>query len=279
MPAETLASPLRILLAEDNAVNQRVIGLTLRRAGYRHDIVPDGDEVLPALCRAAAAGQPYDVVFLDLRMPRMDGLEAARAVRAADVPQPRIVAVTADVTAAKREACFAAGFDGFLSKPVDREALAHVLADVERAVHGGAAALDTPARGGEPEAFPTLSEMACGDEDLFLSLLADARDEIEAGLTATKAALRGEDLPAAGRHVHTLKSVAGLLDAGELYALCATTQDAADAGSLVEAVQAFLPLYAHAQGTLDALATALPSSGEPPVRAALSAIPVSESMA
>ncbi|PAP78146.1 hybrid sensor histidine kinase/response regulator [Rubrivirga marina] len=277
MPDAPRPSPLRILLAEDNVVNQRVIGLTLARTGYRHDMVTDGDEVLPALRQAADAGRPYDVVFLDLRMPRVDGIEAARRVRSADVPQPRIVAMTADVTAAKREACFAAGFDGFLGKPLDREALSRVLDDIERAVHGTAAAPEPPAS--DRTAFPTLSEMACGDEDLFLSLLADARVEIEAGLTATKAALRNEDLREAGRHVHTLKSVAGLLDASELYALCAATQDAADAGSLVEAVQAFLPLYAHAQGTLEALDAVLPASGAPPVHAALSAIPVTESMA
>ena len=278
MHDDDLPSPLRVLLAEDNTVNQRVLSLTLRRAGYRNDVVADGDEVLPALRRAAAAGRPYDVVFLDLRMPRMDGIEAGRLVRAADVPQPRVIAMTADVTAAKREACFAAGFDGFLGKPLDREALIRVLADIERAVHGSATAPEAPAPEAEPTAFPTLAEMSSGDHDLFLSLLADARGEIHAGLQAAKAALRGEDLRTAGRHVHTLKSVAGLLDATELYALCATAQDAADAGSLVEAVQSFLPLYAHAQGTLEALDAALPSS-EPPVYAALSAIPVTESMA
>ena len=277
MPDDDLVSPLRILLAEDNAVNQRVLTLTLRRAGYRNDVVTDGDEVLPALRCAAGAGRPYDVVFLDLRMPRVDGIEAGRIVRASDVPQPRIIAMTADVTAAKREACFAAGFDGFLGKPLDREALVRVLTDIERAVHGSAPGPEAPEPESEPTAFPTLADMASGDRDLFLSLLADARDEIDSGLQAAKVALRGEDLREAGRHVHTLKSVAGLLDATELYSLCAVAQDAADEGSLVKAVQAFLPLYAHAQGTIEALDAALPSSA-PPVRAALSAIPVTESM-
>ena len=302
-PADAAPSPLRILMAEDNAVNRRVIGLALQRAGFRHDVVTDGDEVLPALRRAADAAQPYDVVLMDLRMPRMDGIDAGRAVRADDaLPQPRIVAMTADVTAAKREACFAAGFDGFLNKPLDREALTRVLSDIEQAVYGPAPeapAAERPTETDEPPAdaavsgepparegladgieaaFPTLAEMAEGNAPLFLDLLADARAEITEGLAATKAALRAGDLPTAARHVHTLKSVAGLLDAGEFYALCEETQRAADAGRLVEAVHAFLPLHARASHTVETLRAALPSSADPTVPAALSAIPVSESM-
>ena len=271
--ADAPPSPLRILMAEDNAVNQRVIGLALQRAGFRHDVVADGDEVLPALRRAADAGRPYDVVLMDIRMPRVDGIDAGRAVRADDaLPQPRIVAMTADVTAAKREACFAAGFDGFLSKPLDREALVRVLSDIERATHGPAAAPP-----GAETAYPRLAQMADGDARLLADLLADARAEITEGLAAIKAALRAEDLSTAARHVHTLKSVAGLLDAGELYALCEETQHAADAGRLVEAVHAFLPLHAHATQTVEALRAAPPASADPTAPAALSAVGVSES--
>ncbi|HEX4965618.1 MAG TPA: ATP-binding protein [Thermoanaerobaculia bacterium] len=111
--AETF--PLRILLAEDNVVNQKVGMLMLERMGYRADAVSDGQEVLAALRR-----QRYDLVLMDLQMPRMDGLEATRRLRA-ELPldqQPRVVALTANVLSEQREICFAAGMDDFVAKPV-----------------------------------------------------------------------------------------------------------------------------------------------------------------
>jgi signal transduction histidine kinase/CheY-like chemotaxis protein/HPt (histidine-containing phosphotransfer) domain-containing protein len=107
--------PWRILLAEDNAINQRVEQLMLARMGYRADVAGDGYEVLDALRR-----QRYDLILMDVQMPGMDGLEATRRLRA-ELPaerQPRIIAVTASVLAEQREACFAAGMDDFVGKPV-----------------------------------------------------------------------------------------------------------------------------------------------------------------
>ncbi len=270
---EAPASGLRILVAEDNPVNQRVVGLTLDRLGYRHDVVSDGDEVLPALRRAAGAGRPYDVVLMDLRMPRMNGLDATREVREADgLPQPRVIAMTADVTADRRETCVAVGMDGFLGKPLDRAALDRVLGDVDAAAPALPVVDPEPA---PPEpalpaadleltveqvVFPTMSEMASGEPALLLGLLADARDEIADELSRIKTALRADDLKAAGRGSHSLKTIAGLLDADGLLAHCAATQDAADAGSLGDAVRAFLPLYASAQDTLTSLDALLPST-------------------
>jgi signal transduction histidine kinase/DNA-binding response OmpR family regulator len=107
--------PWRILLAEDNPVNQKVEQLMLARMGYRADVASDGLEVLDAVRR-----QRYDLILMDVQMPRMDGLEATRRLRAELPPerQPRIIAVTANVLAEQREACFAAGMDEFVGKPV-----------------------------------------------------------------------------------------------------------------------------------------------------------------
>jgi signal transduction histidine kinase/CheY-like chemotaxis protein len=117
-------NPLRILLAEDNPVNQRVALLLLARMGYRADVAGDGLEVLTALER-----QPYDVVLLDVQMPEMDGLQAAREIcrlwPAGD--RPRLVAMTANAMQGDREECLAAGMDDYLSKPVRPEALAEAL--------------------------------------------------------------------------------------------------------------------------------------------------------
>ncbi len=107
--------PLRILLAEDNSINQRVGLLLLERMGYLADVAGDGIEVLEALRR-----QPYDLILMDIQMPGMDGLEATRRIRA-EFPverQPRIVALTANVLREQREACLAAGMDDFVQKPI-----------------------------------------------------------------------------------------------------------------------------------------------------------------
>ena len=107
--------PLRILLAEDNSINQRVGLLLLERMGYVADVAGNGMEVLEALRR-----QPYDLILMDLQMPGMDGLEATRRIRA-EFPaerQPRVVALTANVLREQREACLAAGMNDFVQKPV-----------------------------------------------------------------------------------------------------------------------------------------------------------------
>jgi signal transduction histidine kinase/ActR/RegA family two-component response regulator len=115
---------LRLLLAEDNVVNQRVAIRMLERLGYRPDVVSNGVEVVAAIER-----QPYDVVLLDVQMPEMDGLAAARAIRARWPHRPvRLIAMTANALEGDREACLAAGMDDYLAKPVRIEALGEVLA-------------------------------------------------------------------------------------------------------------------------------------------------------
>jgi CheY-like chemotaxis protein len=116
--------PLRILLAEDNVVNQKVGVAQLKRMGYDPDVVANGLEVLTAVHR-----QPYDVILMDVQMPEMDGLEAARRiVQEFEVGRrPRVIALTANVFKSDRDACLAAGMDSFLAKPLDVSQLREIL--------------------------------------------------------------------------------------------------------------------------------------------------------
>lgn len=117
-PPAAAQRPLRILVAEDNPVNQVVVGHMLRRLGLDADFARDGEEAMTAVTRT-----PYDVILMDVQMPNVDGLTATRRIRAAGGRQPRIIAMTANALAGDREVCLAAGMDDYLSKPVDLEAL------------------------------------------------------------------------------------------------------------------------------------------------------------
>ncbi|MCB9506185.1 MAG: response regulator [Myxococcales bacterium] len=123
------STPLRILVAEDNPVNQKLIGYMLQRLGYRCDTVGDGREVLRAVGR-----QPYDVVLMDVQMPQMDGLEATRQLhtRFSHEARPYIIAVTANTMSGDRERCLEAGMDAYLPKPIRADEL---KASLRRAAH------------------------------------------------------------------------------------------------------------------------------------------------
>ncbi len=122
-------APLRILLAEDNAVNQKVALKLLERLGYRADVASNGLEALEALER-----RPYDVVLMDMQMPELDGLDTTRRIceRWPAGERPRIVAMTANAMQDDRDACFAAGMDDYVAKPIRPEALAEALRKVRQ---------------------------------------------------------------------------------------------------------------------------------------------------
>ncbi len=114
--------PLRILLAEDNLVNQKVELLLLKRLGYQADLVSNGQEVLEALSR-----QSYDVILMDVQMPEMDGLTATRHICKNYSQRPWIVALTANAMQEDRETCLEAGMDDYISKPIRQADLIRVF--------------------------------------------------------------------------------------------------------------------------------------------------------
>ncbi len=122
------SSSLRILLAEDNPVNQKVALLVLEKLGYHADVASNGLEAIAALER-----QQYDAVLMDVQMPELDGLGASRQIcaRWPRESRPRIIAMTANAMAEDRDACFAAGMDDYVAKPIRPDALAEVLRQVD----------------------------------------------------------------------------------------------------------------------------------------------------
>jgi PAS domain S-box-containing protein len=133
-PDPIAAGGLAILIAEDNEINALLARALLTRLGHRPTVVSNGDAALEAWAAARAAGTPFDLVLMDVHMPASDGIEATRRIRAAEAQGPRtpIIALTADALSQDRDACLAAGMDGFLIKPLDRERLAEVLATLGR---------------------------------------------------------------------------------------------------------------------------------------------------
>jgi CheY-like chemotaxis protein len=116
--------PLRILLAEDNLVNQKVAVRILTRLGFSVTVAANGLEALQAVRR-----EGYDLVFMDIQMPEMDGLEATRCIRLDEgvVQKPYIIAMTAAATQLDREKCLEAGMDDFVAKPVRMEDISQAL--------------------------------------------------------------------------------------------------------------------------------------------------------
>jgi CheY-like chemotaxis protein len=123
----TLPSPLRVLVVEDNPVNQTLAQRLLEKQGYLVTVAGNGKEALAAL-----AGAAFDVVLMDVQMPEMDGLAATAAIRAAEQGTGRrlpIIALTAQALDGDRERCLAAGMDGYLAKPVRGPQLLRAVAE------------------------------------------------------------------------------------------------------------------------------------------------------
>src|SRR5665213_3576370 len=121
---------MSILIAEDNEINALLARVLLTRLGHRPTIAPDGAAAVQAWQEARDTGKPYDLILMDVQMPELDGLEATRRIRALEAGAPasaRIIALTANAYAEDRDACMAAGMDGLLVKPLDRERLRDIL--------------------------------------------------------------------------------------------------------------------------------------------------------
>ncbi len=252
LPRPARNANLRVLVAEDNAVSQKVAQQLLAHLGYASDLAANGREALEALAR-----QPYDVVLLDVHMPELDGLETARLIRRRFPLDsgPRLIAMTASALKGDREACLAAGMDDYLSKPVRPGELAAALARQTPA---------TRAETAEPTAVPATSPSVealvfearalerlrgLGEADFVREIVEVFLSEAPARLDAARAAFERGDLATVERTAHSLKSSAATLGGLRLAGVCEALEWAARRGD----TQASAPLVARLAGEMAAL--------------------------
>jgi CheY-like chemotaxis protein/HPt (histidine-containing phosphotransfer) domain-containing protein len=230
--------PLRVLLADDNPINQKVGLSVLQRLGYRADLAGNGREVLRALEQKS-----YDIVFLDVQMPEMDGLEATRQIRQrypAD-KAPCIIAMTGNALMGDRERCLAAGMDDYISKPVRIAELQDLLerwgptrtrkGDTSFLTRTAAATRETLI---DQSILAELSEMSGADEgnivrelvDLFLENAPQCLAQIKQSLA---------DAPKLSFHAHALKSMGLNLGTRRLVEICQQLETVGASGNLAGA--------------------------------------------
>jgi len=235
-------NPLRILLAEDNSVNQRLAVRILEQVGYRADVVGNGAEALDALDR-----QRYDLVLMDVQMPEMDGLEASRKIcrRWPGPERPRIVAMTANAIRGDREICLAAGMDDYLAKPIRVDELVRALHGT-RPVPPNEPAIVEPAIV-EPAVDPAvevrsvgvaldggvLSELrATTDAEFVADLMASFVEEVPAAFSDLRRALESGDTEVVRGRAHAVRSNAATFGAIGLEKLARQAEAAAGENQL-----------------------------------------------
>ena len=192
--------PMKILLAEDNPVNQRLAVLMLERLGYKTEVVGNGVEALEAVKR-----QFYHVVFMDLHMPEMDGLEATRWIRKkiSEDKQPIIVAMTADVMVEKRKECEEAGMEAYISKPIRVEELIHSLKECYEKLKN----VESRQENMDPEAIENLKKLLGSQANgMVEELLVDFFEDSQVLIENMETALKEKNSELLGRSAHSLKS-------------------------------------------------------------------------
>jgi CheY-like chemotaxis protein len=277
---EKMASrhPLRILVAEDNAVNQKVATSMLARIGYTCEIANNGREAVVAVQNAT-----YDVVLMDVLMPELDGMRASQAIRALTniEIQPRIIAMTANAMEGDRERCLEAGMDDYVSKPVRVQELVAALllvspardqaadSDLDRVPttaqqHGPKRSTGFPSAGHEAirpaaqdveELLTALREAIGGQADDLLPELSDLfQEEGPRLLGAIRNAVNDGDPQQLAGAAHTLKSSSASLGSRDLPKLCEQLETLGRAGTTTGAAEQIASLeqdYARFTAILD----------------------------
>ncbi|MES2581349.1 MAG: response regulator [Pseudomonadota bacterium] len=271
----------RILLAEDNALNQQVASELLRDAGFVVDIADDGRIACDMALASGAAMQAYDVILMDMQMPGMDGLEATRRIRAnprcAAVP---IVAMTANAMASDKEKCLAAGMVDFVTKPIDPDELFRVLLCwiAPRSAVDEVPSDRQPMAPNIPvvpaEALPAFVEgldqtaglrRVMGKQHRYLAMLRGFADTQADVPQAIAQAISAQDMTTATRLAHTLKGLAGNIASAEVARAAGAMEQALRSRAGVDVRSSLLAgLSASLDAQIAAIHRALPDEPVPP---------------
>lgn len=223
--------PLKILLAEDYVINQQVASMMLDRLGYRCDIVPNGIEALVAMRRTR-----YDVVFMDVQMPVMDGYETTRIIWREWEPdeRPFIIAMTASAMPGDRERCLDAGMDHYIAKPVRVDELRQALELAAANIAVRRNADTTPSiEIFDPEPIEQLRQLGTmGDDGIVNEIVQSFCIDTPRRIAVLRVAIDKRDFKQAELIAHSLKSGSGTVGARQLAALFAAIEDKAESGDL-----------------------------------------------
>lgn len=198
---------LKILLAEDNLVNQRVASELLHRWGHQVQVADNGLEAIRALER-----ESFDLILMDLQMPRMDGLEATRRIRQSESETGRhipVVAMTAHAMRSDKDRCLAAGMDDYLTKPIDPDLLGQVIASVS----SGKGTETLPRGGSKAVDINGLDKRFAGNEELKRQLMQVFLEEYPILMQDVRQAVDKADPKALARAAHTVKGSLGYFEA------------------------------------------------------------------
>jgi two-component system, sensor histidine kinase and response regulator len=245
----------RVLLVEDNVVNQRVAAGLLKRRGHQVTVAADGREALEQLDE-----QAFDVVLMDLQMPVMGGVDATIAIRQREQTtggHVRIVAMTAHAMSGDRDRCLAAGMDGYLSKPIDPHKL---FAAVEE---GGEGSMQTATA--VPVTFDEdgLRQRLGGDDELMSDVILIFLEDLPARLAEIRAAVNGRNADALRAAAHALKGSAGNLSAGGVFEAARVLERIGAESRMDAAEAAWRRLSVEATNIIDVLRPHSPSGQEP----------------
>ncbi len=234
------ATPLRILIAEDNPINQKVARGLLNRLGHASEVVDNGRKLLRAVELA-----PYDIIFMDCQLPEMDGLQATRELRRRESANPQarrsyIIAMTADAAPGARARCIEAGMDDYLSKPIRLDELHSVLRRTAEFINLNAKRGGQPAPAGmiDPQVMETLRLLRQpGQPDPLPALFDEFIDTAQNRLEKIQSATMDHDAPALEYAAHSLRGSASGVGARRLSARAAELEDSVKHGFLNRAAE------------------------------------------
>ncbi|MBD2294866.1 response regulator [Anabaena sphaerica FACHB-251] len=216
--------PLKILIAEDNVVNQKVATNILQRLGYRADVAANGLEVLTALRR-----QPYDVILMDLQMPEMDGLTATRQI-CQEWPRssrPWIIAMTANAMQGDREKCLEAGMNDYTTKPIRIDELTNALSNCQKQGVTDNQIVETMSNNIlDAAALEELKEIICSNElEQFIEIIQSYLEDTPQRFQSINDAITQGNAKTVQLEAHALKSSSAIVGAKTLSQICRQLED------------------------------------------------------